>query len=243
MKAIALAALILWIFTSAVHAGSGKLLLKNGHTVKGDIRRIDNGGYWVTDRNGSVRYEKSEIRKVVMFSSRDPVSESFITSLKITPGQPLAGYARSNTHYDSLIHKEAKTNRLDPNLVKAVIRAESNYNSNDVSSKGACGLMQLMPQTAKLMGVKSIFAPDQNIKAGTMYLRYMIDEFDGDLEMAIAAYNAGPGAVRKYGKIPPYKETRNYVKNVLKYYRGYGSSKSMYSFTDERGCLNIYNDK
>ena len=222
---------------------SGKIILISGHVIKGDIRKMENGSYWVSTRSGSVKYDKSEIKKVVIYSKRDKVSESFITSLKITPGQPNTGVTRANTQYDNVINKEANKNNIDPNLIKAVIKAESNFNKSGVSSKGACGLMQLMPQTAKQMGVNSIFSPDQNIRAGTLFLRYMLDAFDGDLEMSIAAYNAGPGAVRKYGKIPPYKETKNYVNNVLKYYRSYGSRRRINCYTDESGCIIMYNEK
>jgi soluble lytic murein transglycosylase-like protein len=105
--------------------------------------------------------------------------------------------------------------------------------------------MQLMPRTARMMGVKKIFSPQENIAAGTRFLRYMIDAFDGDLEMGLAAYNAGAGAVKKYGSVPPYRETKNYVDNVFRFYRKYGSytSGKITSYTDEKGCLNIYNER
>lgn len=121
---------------------------------------------------------------------------------------------------DSMIAYHSEAQDLDPRLVMALIQAESNYNARAVSKKGAIGLMQLMPGTAKLLRVSDPFDPDENLRGGTTYLRRMIDRFSGRLEFAVAAYNAGPGAVEKHGGIPPYQETRNYVRKVLALYRG-----------------------
>ena len=101
--------------------------------------------------------------------------------------------------------------------------------------------MQLMPQTAKILGVQNIYSPQENIYAGTRYLKDMLSLFGGNLEKALAAYNAGPGAVRKYKQVPPYKETRNYIKNVFRHYENYRQECGIWSFTDEKGSLNIYN--
>jgi soluble lytic murein transglycosylase-like protein len=104
--------------------------------------------------------------------------------------------------------------------VKAVIAAESSFDADAVSHAGAQGLMQLMPETARTLGVKDAFRPDENVDGGTRYLRKMIDRY-GDWTRALAAYNAGPSAVDQYRGVPPYKETRDYVKRVLNYYRHY----------------------
>ncbi len=230
--------------SSAVHAMYGKLVMCNGHSFTGDVRKLENGNYWVSTKIGSIEIEKNEVKYVKIYSTKDPVSESFIGAMKITPGQTGSqNSVRQTGSYDNLISRESSKNNIDPALVKAVIKAESNYNKNDVSSKGACGLMQLMPGTAKLLGVKKIFSPEENIRAGTRFLKYMLDAFDGDIEMGLAAYNAGPSKVKKYGKVPPYKETKNYIVNVIRYYRAYGSSGSITSYTDEKGCLNLYNAK
>jgi len=122
--------------------------------------------------------------------------------------------------YDPLIGDAAASEGVPPALVKAVIAAESQFRSDAVSRKGAQGLMQLMPETAEQMGVENPFEPAQNVRGGTSYLRSMIDRY-GDLGRALAAYNAGPSVVDRYGGIPPFDETRDYVDRVLTYYRRY----------------------
>jgi len=122
--------------------------------------------------------------------------------------------------YDGLILLNARANKLPPALVKAVIAAESRFDSEAVSRAGAQGLMQLMPETARLLGVGDPFRPDENVRGGTRYLRAMLDRY-GDMTRALAAYNAGPTAVDQYRGVPPYPETRDYVKRVLTYYRHY----------------------
>ena len=117
--------------------------------------------------------------------------------------------------YTQLIQNAAAKYNLDPNLIKAVIQQESNFNPSAISNKGAMGLMQLMPGTADNLGVSNPLNPEENVDAGAKYLRQMIDRFGGDKEKALAAYNAGPGAVESYGGVPPYKETKNYVNNIL----------------------------
>jgi soluble lytic murein transglycosylase-like protein len=124
--------------------------------------------------------------------------------------------------YNKQIQKVAKKYRIDPALVHAVILAESQYNPDAVSRRGASGLMQLMPDTAQRYKVSDVFDPKQNIRAGAQYLRDLLKLFDNDLELTIAAYNAGEGAVIKSGwRIPPYPETVAYVPKVLSYYRQY----------------------
>ncbi|PLX98372.1 MAG: lytic transglycosylase [Desulfuromonas sp.] len=120
-----------------------------------------------------------------------------------------------------IVHFASKFN-LDIALIKAVIKVESDFNPQVVSSKGAQGLMQLMPETAREIGVNDPFNPSESIYGGSYYLRKMLDSFDSNLDHALAAYNAGPTAVRRYGGIPPYKETQDYVEKVkyyLEYYR------------------------
>lgn len=123
--------------------------------------------------------------------------------------------ARSNPQFEPLIRQHASQQGIRPELVRAVIQVESAFNPRAVSPKGAMGLMQLMPATAKRFGVIDPFNPAENIRAGVSYLRQLLDRYDHDEQLALAAYNAGPGAVDKYGsKVPPYKETQNYVLKI-----------------------------
>jgi soluble lytic murein transglycosylase-like protein len=115
-------------------------------------------------------------------------------------------------------HSEAQS--LDPKLVRAMIQVESGYNHRARSQKGAMGLMQLMPATASLYRVEDPYDPDENVRGGTRYLRYLVDRFPGRLDLAVAAYNAGPAAVQRYGGVPPYRETKDYVSRVLALYQG-----------------------
>lgn len=141
---------------------------------------------------------------------------------KESPGQvaPAGSYQELIRHYADQYH-------LDEALVKAVIKVESDYQPHVVSRKGAQGLMQLIPATARDLNVMDPFDPSENIRGGSLYLRRMLDQFNGDLELALAAYNAGPTTVRRYGGIPPYQETINYVKRVkhyLNHYRAAGDT-------------------
>jgi len=125
----------------------------------------------------------------------------------------------------SLVQYYARLNNLDENLVRAVIKVESDFNPKAVSRRGAIGVMQLMPETAKSLKVHNPFDLEQNIRGGTRYLKSLLERFNNDLDLALAAYNAGPTAVLRHGGIPPYDETRNYVKRVKQYLRNYRQSK------------------
>ena len=124
----------------------------------------------------------------------------------------------SRSEIDDLITKYSDKTGLDEDFVKAVINQESGFNPNATSKCGAMGLMQLMPSTAQGLGVTNAYDAEQNIEGGTKYLKGLMDRFNNDKSLALAAYNAGPNAVKKYGGIPPYAETQNYVKSVLSRY-------------------------
>jgi soluble lytic murein transglycosylase-like protein len=123
--------------------------------------------------------------------------------------------------YEQIISSCATKYGVNPSLIKAVIHAESGYNPNAVSRKGAGGLMQLMPGTARSLKVNNNFDPKDNVEGGVKYLRFLLDTFRGDVSLAVAAYNAGLNKVAKYGGVPPYNETRTYVNRVLSYMQSY----------------------
>lgn len=127
--------------------------------------------------------------------------------------KPLVPRIKS-TLYDTSITEHSRRMGVSADLVRAVIQVESAFNPSAVSTKGAMGLMQLMPATARELGVTNPFEPDQNIRGGVTYLKRLLDRYDHKVELALAAYNAGMGNVEKYGDVPPFKETRNYVKKI-----------------------------
>jgi len=147
-------------------------------------------------------------------------------STKTSPGTKSTGGSRSKdparySRYNSLIGEAARLYQLPESFIRAVMRVESDFNPSVVSRAGAMGLMQLMPKTARSMGVSDPFDPRQNIHGGARFLRVLANRFKGDLVLTVAAYNAGQGAVEKYNGIPPYKETQRYVRRVLKHYYAY----------------------
>ncbi len=151
--------------------------------------------------------------------------------------QPPAGIGR-------LIDRIARKHGLDPELVKAVAKVESNYKPRAISHKGAQGIMQLLPATARRFGVADAFDPAQNIEGGVRYLRFLQDLFPDDLSLVLAAYNAGENAVRKYRGVPPYRETRNYVRRIRRLYDRHlpdsaagGMKPEIVSYRDSTGRL------
>ena len=142
----------------------------------------------------------------------------------VVQGQSRSAVA-GRVEIDSLVSRLARRHGVDPRLVHAVIRQESNYDWLAISHKGARGLMQLMPGTANRFGVKDIFDPAENVEGGVKYLRHLLDRYDGDFSLALAAYNAGEGAVDRFGGIPPFRETRDYV-GIISRRLGFESSVS-----------------
>jgi len=134
---------------------------------------------------------------------------------------PIISWNSAEHLFQPIVLKAANRHKVDPAMVMAIIMAESSYNPKAISKKGAKGLMQLMPTTARSLGVKDIFDPEHNINAGVRYFKKLLNQFDGDIELALAAYNAGSRKVREHRGIPPFKATKYYVKKVIKYYRYY----------------------
>lgn len=149
--------------------------------------------------------------------SRQPATGHHTWPRPVNPRVPV-------TPFDFEIEAAGQENRVDPLLVKAIIAVESEFDQYSVSAAGACGLMQLVPSTARLLGVKDIFNPRQNIQGGARHFRYMLNRFSNNVALALAAYNAGEAPVMRYKGIPPYAETQWYVRRVLKIYNSYRNS-------------------
>ena len=183
--------------------------------------------------NDSAIYHYKQGNGVRVYTDRKPENVAYIeiskygrpvASASCTGLTPQALDARANTYAD-LIAKHATLHNVKPGLVRAVMRVESCFDRKAVSRVGARGLMQLMPGTASDLGVTDSFNADQNISGGVRYLRMMLDRFNNKTDLALAAYNAGPEAVAKHNGIPPFKETRGYVKKVMELY---GKSRQPY---------------
>lgn len=175
--------------------------------------------YVYRDDSGAVRFtnaptiEKNEVRFRL-------ASTAWPRTRWVSPRIGSVGGPRRKA-YDEIIRTAAVRHRVDSNLIKAVIRVESDFVPHAVSPKGALGLMQLMPATARMLKVRRAFDPNANVDGGVRHLRYLLDRYRGDQRLALAAYNAGEGAVDRYNGIPPYSETRDYVRRVLRYRDAY----------------------
>ncbi|NOQ36448.1 MAG: transglycosylase SLT domain-containing protein [Methylococcaceae bacterium] len=178
------------------------------------------GKVYYTDTPPNKKYKRIIRTKVIVNIRNKPTGLNLSSVSKKKYGK-ISRYARANKKkYTPYIKQAAKKYRVSEKLLHAVILAESAYNPNAVSSAGAVGLMQLMPATARRYGVTNRNDPKQNISGGARYLRDLLKMFNSNLTLAVASYNAGEGAVKKYNNsIPPYKETRNYVKKVLAFYK------------------------
>jgi len=145
--------------------------------------------------------------------SKQPKRLIHLTSLPMNPS--LGGFTTGNSDIDTFIVESGKRNSVDPLLLYSIMHQESSFKPRAISYKGASGLMQLMPPTASRFGVTNIWDPKQNIEGGARYMRFLLDLFSGDVQLALAGYNAGEGAVMKYGnKVPPFSETREYVRRI-----------------------------
>ncbi len=177
----------------------GKIVIKNDHQKISAFRFF-----------GNIREALFSLRTTRKVATRSFGASLFNSTASLNAAVP--------SYFSVLIDEAAQAHGVDPRLVAAVARRESAWNPNAMSPVGACGLMQLMPATARYLGVSDVFDARQNLFAGTRYLRTLLDTFNGDLDLALAAYNAGPGAVAKYNGVPPYRETRAYVAAIRSSY-------------------------
>lgn len=252
---------------------------ENGRTVyvndgasaggaSGSGARVAGGGS-ATGRSGLMYWSSTEHRfkpvptsGAVMRAARSAASEVNTYLGGRSQTHSASGY--HDSHYqtlnlaftpqdiDAAIDEAAARHNVDPNLVRSVVKVESNFNPNAVSRKGAMGLMQLMPATARSLNVSNPFDPQQNIEAGVRHLKKLLDNYGGDVRLSLAAYNAGAGAVARSAGVPRFRETRNYVRRITDLYAGGGEGGSRVIFSaghpdpvrverDERGVLHMSN--
>jgi soluble lytic murein transglycosylase-like protein len=176
-------------------------------------------GLWLTPPGAADVYVYKDKQGVLTFTNV-PTHQGFRRVIR-------EGYASASSlgssanSYEDLIRSASDRHSVDPDLIRAVIKVESDFDSSARSNKGAMGLMQLMPETARLHNVVDLYNPSANIDGGVRHLKLLLGRYQGDLELSLAAYNAGIKAVEKHGGIPPFAETREYVRRVLSYYQSY----------------------
>jgi len=191
-----------------VFLSSGRTLSVKGHRPDGDriVLTLRSGGEVTCDRDLIAKIEPDEVPYI------DPDAPK---AAEADGASALDGTSLDETPYGEIIAAASEAHGVNPMLVRALIQVESKFRPTARSRKGAMGLMQLMPSTAREYNVRNPFEPKANIEAGIKHLKTLIDRFGSSVELALAAYNAGPGAVEKFNGVPPYRETRNYVSRIL----------------------------
>ena len=189
----------------------------------------------------------AEVGQYVAAAPSNPVMNTANAEVSPDNREILRGRAMTSRELDSIIEESARRHDVDPNLVRSLIKVESNFNAHAVSPKGAMGLMQLMPGTARTLNVSNPFDPQQNVDAGVRHLKHLLQDFNGDVKLSLAAYNAGAGAVTRSKGVPPYAETRNYVKRITALYGDKGKlltgpvADPIHVYRDSSGVLTITN--
>jgi soluble lytic murein transglycosylase-like protein len=213
-RALRVAAVAFALFAVATAANAEIIVLTSGRTINVKSHRVQGESVVLTLRTGGeVTCDKSLIEKILPDEVPYPEPQT-ATGQAVEPKPAIdPGTLLRSTPYGEIIAAMSEAHGVDPLLVRALIQVESNYKPAARSRKGAMGLMQLMPATARTYNVRNPFDPKANIEAGVKHLRSLIDRFG--IELALAAYNAGEGAVAKFNDVPPYRETRNYVSRIL----------------------------
>jgi len=201
--AIAAAAIALLFASAAPRAHAEYIVLRSGQRLLVHGYQLTDGTYHLQLQGGTADLPASEVAGI------EP-EEIFY---------PIPRVESAKSPYRDLIRSAAARYAVDPDLISSVIAAESNFNPKAISRKNARGLMQLLPETATRLGVKNIFDPQENIEAGTHYLRELLDRYDNNLILALAAYNAGPQRVGQFKTVPPYRETISYIRRVQQTYK------------------------
>lgn len=203
---------------SVTRVTADQLFFTNGRMMSVKDYRIEGDLVTVTLRNGGqASFDKAVVSDIKPDEMPEEVMAVVPAPVAVTQSAKAAHAPLDARPFADLIDTVALKHGVDPELVHAVVQAESNYRADAKSGVGARGLMQVMPATAKDFGIRNLYDPHNNLEAGVQYLKFLLARFD--MKHAIAAYNAGPGAVRKYKGIPPFRETQQYVKKVLKNYR------------------------
>ena len=195
----------------------------------GVIQTADADIYQYVDENGVVHFTNvptSSKKKPAKIYPEQKKQSPLTAAVAQSAGNEQQNNSRDTVpaSYLNIINTACSRFGVDPSLVHAIVKVESDFNPYAVSRKGAMGLMQLMPQTANTMNVRNTFSPDENVEGGVKYLRYLLDRYEGNISLALAAYNAGETAVKKWGTIPPYKETQDYVRKIMQIYNGTGKT-------------------
>ena len=203
------------VLATAAPAAAEIVFLQSGRTLSVKGHRFDGDSIVLSLRSGGeVTCDRTLVDKILPDEVPYPEPTPAPAAAQAPAPQPLR-LLEAATPYSEIISAMSRAHGVDPILVSALIRVESNYRPRARSPKGAMGLMQLMPSTARLYKVRNPFDPKSNIEAGIKHLKSLIERFDDDMELVLAAYNAGEGAVKKFKGIPPYRETRTYVSRIL----------------------------
>jgi hypothetical protein len=219
MKTIIFTAIFVITFSFAVSAQTRTRVFDNFDTSTGVQIVTPTVKPIVEEKKTSTKDKKLVKKTSQSMNVSDGLGVKSYTKTIMSSGRSMNGFTTGNPEYDSYIEESSRRYRIDPLLIYAQMHQESSFKVKATSYKGASGLMQLMPATARRFGVTKIYDPKQNIEAGVKYMRWLLDTFNGDVVLALAGYNAGEGAVMKYGwNVPPYRETQEYVRRITARY-------------------------